>query len=97
MVFCDKCNASFEPQLKEIGGYQFFKCPECDEEYPVCRITPKGLKIRDKLATEREALKQLVKRKASQELVFAQEKKVRKLENRFKNEFTPLAKTTPKL
>lgn len=50
---CNKCGKSFVPRLKEEphgdGVRQYLICPHCDQIYPVCKITPKGLAIREQI------------------------------------------------
>lgn len=48
---CDSCQAVFAPKVQAVptdygGEYQFFTCPQCNTEYPICTITRHGLSIR---------------------------------------------------
>lgn len=91
-VICDECKHEFHPGLKEKKGYQFFTCPGCGKEYPVCKITPKGLKLRKKLRTERERYKSMLRNPAVSGLDrLKQGEKVQELQKKFQKEVTPLA------
>ncbi len=91
-VRCDGCEHKFVPRPREKKGYQFFKCPECDKEYPICKITPKGIKLRDKLARERERYRLMNPGNTKPADIIAQHRLVQKLTEQFQAEVTPLAK-----
>ena len=92
-VSCDKCGHEFKPALKEKQGYQFFKCPKCHHEYPVCRISKAGLKIREKLNKERKVYSKMLYGGGNhtRKQIGDQYNKILELEKSFKAEFTPLA------
>lgn len=61
-VICTKCQRHFTPVLLEPkvrgGVRQHFRCPWCLKDYPVARISDKGLTLRKQLQKERDPVRQ---------------------------------------
>lgn len=58
-VYCDLCAAKFEPAVQEVEGHIFFDCPKCAKRFTICRITPRGIELREALNREREKFFQM--------------------------------------
>ncbi len=58
-ITCDACGAGFEPVIRtrrEDDGeieVTHFACPECSQEYEVCRTNPELRKLQQKVEQER--------------------------------------------
>jgi len=53
-VICDECGYEFTANIlveEQPDGSEewYMKCPKCGEEYPSCRISPRGVDIRNEL------------------------------------------------
>lgn len=74
-VRCDRCGRKFRAGISERtvpgeGAVQEMECPHCHHVYPVARITPKGLTLRDRLKItsdpeERQKLVAMLKEEVS--------------------------------
>lgn len=89
-VKCDACGYLFMPQPQEIKGYMFFKCPNCQKEYPVARITPRGLELRKKLNKERKRYEKMKPPTNTPGEIMRQYEKIQKLQEEFEKEVTRL-------
>lgn len=91
-IYCDSCKHEFTPNMKEVGGYQFFLCPECGREYPIGKITERGIELRVQLQKERQKYSQMVKRGFRRRSLGKQRKRIDKLLEEYQKEYTKLSR-----
>ncbi len=89
-VICDNCEQKIKVKPKEIKGYMFFKCPKCKKEYPICKISPEGLRIRKEIKKERAEYYKLVTQNFPTKVLKDKEDQIKKLLQEFQKNVTPL-------
>jgi predicted RNA-binding Zn-ribbon protein involved in translation (DUF1610 family) len=90
-IHCDSCKHEFKPDVQEDNGYQYFRCPECEEEYPIGRITPRGVELRAQLQKERDKYALMVRQGYRKRQLAKQRKRIDKLLKEYQKEYTKLS------
>lgn len=89
-IYCNYCKHNFVPDLQEVEGYQYFLCPNCDKEYPVGTITPKGIIIRAELDKARQKLNMMIDCNYTKKAIRRQQKLTETLLAEYQEEYTML-------